>query len=122
MGQQPDFLIRDGVLKKYKGAGGTVVIPEGVEIIGEKAFYKRGDVQEVIMPAGIIEIRDKAFEQCDELESINLPGSLKEIGEKAFQNCEALQTDFRKGDGIGVALCPVYKSCGFIINHITQLI
>ena len=32
------------------------------------------------------------------------------------------QTDFRKGDGIGVALRPVYKSCGFIISNVTQLI
>lgn len=38
MGQQTDFLIRDGVLKKYKGAGGTVVIPEGVEIIVEGTY------------------------------------------------------------------------------------
>ena len=109
MGQQPDFLIRVGVLKKYKGAGGTVVIPEGVEIIGEKAFYRRGDVREVIMPAGIIEIRDKAFEQCDELESINLPGSLKEIGEKAFSGCGVKSVSIP--DGVTKIGARAYENC-----------
>ena len=35
-----DFIIRirKGVLTKYKGPGGDVVIPEGVTSIGENAF------------------------------------------------------------------------------------
>lgn len=36
-----DFVIQKDVLKRYKGSGGTVVIPEGVTKIGEFAF---GDV------------------------------------------------------------------------------
>ena len=34
-----DFVIKHGVLEKYKGPGGDVVIPEGVTSIGEDAFY-----------------------------------------------------------------------------------
>lgn len=33
-----DFVIENGVLKKYNGAGGDVVIPDGVTSIGECAF------------------------------------------------------------------------------------
>ena len=33
-----EFTIRDGVLKKYSGSGGAVVIPDGVKIIDREAF------------------------------------------------------------------------------------
>ena len=33
-----DFVIEDGVLKKYNGPGGDVVVPEGVTAIGANAF------------------------------------------------------------------------------------
>ena len=33
-----DFVIENGVLKKYTGKGGDVVIPEDVKEIGENAF------------------------------------------------------------------------------------
>jgi hypothetical protein len=33
-----DFKIENGVLKKYSGAGGVVVIPDSVTSIGEGAF------------------------------------------------------------------------------------
>ncbi len=34
------FEIEDGVLKKYLGSGGDVVIPDGVYEIGRSAFYE----------------------------------------------------------------------------------
>ena len=34
-----DFIIVGGMLKKYNGAGGDVVIPEGVTEIGDNAFF-----------------------------------------------------------------------------------
>ena len=33
-----DFVINNGVLEEYKGAGGDVVIPEGIAQIGDCAF------------------------------------------------------------------------------------
>ena len=38
MSNASDFIIENGVLKKYVGPGGDVVIPEGVTAIGELAF------------------------------------------------------------------------------------
>jgi hypothetical protein len=35
---ESDFVIEDGVLKKYNGAGGEVTIPEAVTTIGDSAF------------------------------------------------------------------------------------
>ena len=34
-----EFIVKNGILKTYKGAGGDVVIPEGVTSIGKRAFY-----------------------------------------------------------------------------------
>ncbi len=38
MENMQDFVIKEGVLDKYKGPGGDVVIPEGVTEIGNRAF------------------------------------------------------------------------------------
>ena len=39
MSNANDFVIENGVLTKYVGSGGDVVIPEGVNEIGAAAFY-----------------------------------------------------------------------------------
>ena len=38
MSNASDFIIENGVLTKYIGPGGDVIIPEGVTEIGFKAF------------------------------------------------------------------------------------
>ena len=38
MSSASDFIIIDGVLTKYTGPGGDVVIPAGVTSIGDSAF------------------------------------------------------------------------------------
>ena len=39
MSDLKDFVIEDGILLKYTGPDGDVVIPEGVTSIGEKTFF-----------------------------------------------------------------------------------
>ena len=39
MSNPSDFIIENGVLKKYVGPGGDVVIPEGVTTIQDFAFF-----------------------------------------------------------------------------------
>ena len=38
MENNQDFVIENGILKKYNGPGGDVTIPEGVTEIGSSAF------------------------------------------------------------------------------------
>ena len=38
MSNASDFVIENGVLKKYVGPGGDVVVPDGVTSIGKEAF------------------------------------------------------------------------------------
>ena len=60
MSNAGDFIIDNGVLKKYVGPGGDVVIPEGVSQIGTKAFFRCVSVTTVVIPEGVTEIDSEA--------------------------------------------------------------
>ena len=62
-----DFVIENGVLKKYKGNDAEVVIPDGVTSIG----------------SGV-------FSECINLTTITIPDSVTSIGDWAFYGCENL--------------------------------
>lgn len=57
MENKQDFVIKNGVLIKYRGPGGDVTIPECVTKIGRFAF-----------------------DGCTSLTDITIPGSVREIG------------------------------------------
>ena len=65
--QNSDFEIVDGVLKKYYGEGGDVVIPDSVTSIA-----------------------NWAFKGCSSLTSITIPDSVSSIGQSAFEGCSSL--------------------------------
>lgn len=58
-----DFEIQDGVLIKYKGKGGHVVIPDGVACIGFRAFDGCKNLTNITIPDSVTSIGDDAF-QC----------------------------------------------------------
>ena len=108
MSNASDFVINNGVLEKYVGPGGDVVIPDGVTSIGKEAFLRCRDLTGVELPESVTvideaaffgcgnlakitmprvkSIRDFAFSGCYSLESVNLPNSLERIGDWAFRN------------------------------------
>ncbi len=63
---------------------GDIVIPEGVRIIGRKAF-SGSKITSVTFPASLVEIQGKAFNKCKTLAVINFSTGLKTIGSRAFQ-------------------------------------
>ena len=90
MSNASDFVIEDGILKKYVGAGGSVVIPNGVKSIGQGAFRDCKSLVDVVVPEGVVKIYPDAFNACDGLTSIHLPSSLDKIGANAFRMCSML--------------------------------
>jgi hypothetical protein len=86
MSNPSDFVIDNGVLKKYKGSEADVAIPEGVTAIGKKAFFNCADIKSVIIPESVQTIGESAFWGCG-LTEVRIPGGVKKIGMRAFFNC-----------------------------------
>ncbi len=109
-----DFVIEDGVLTKYNGPGGDVVVPDGVTSIGRSVFAGRKDITGVKLPDGLISIgimsfegsgltsidmpdsvtiiKDSSFASCRKLTDVKLSNNLKTIEGYAFQYCESITT------------------------------
>ena len=99
---------------------GSIVIPEGVEFIKEKAFA-RTDITSVKLPSSLKYIGERAFAYCKHLEyvdfgdnkndvlsgneifyysaikNIEIPGSIKTIGYDCFQKCPIESVTFEEG-------------------------
>lgn len=98
-----DFVIKDGYLETVWKCDNKIVIPTGVEVIGELAFdikkapngidkyFNRGDIEEVEMPDTLVRIEPGAFRYCN-LKSVKLPSSLKAIGRLVFATNVNLET------------------------------
>lgn len=91
MSDPQDFIIENGVLTKYTGPGGTIVLPNGLREIGCGAFSGRRDLEgDVVIPEGVEIIRESAFYDCIKLRSVTLPESLLTIEFHAFLDCRSL--------------------------------
>ena len=89
------FYPPSGGIKTEKDADGNDVkavsytVPEGVETIRSKAFYKCYELTEITFPSTLKSIEEKAFFRCN-LQEILLPDGLEFIGKDAFAFCSAV--------------------------------
>ena len=65
------------------------VIPSGVDVIGQMAFYG-SDIEQIDIPASVSRIYPYAFAECHKLSSLTLSEGLEEIDSAAFLNCVSL--------------------------------
>ena len=79
----PLFEIENSVLKKVNLIENKIIIPEGVEEIGNHAFYK-SYVKEVVLPSTLKKIREGAFMNCNSLVKIIIPEGAETIDTFAF--------------------------------------
>ena len=72
----------------------SVVIPEGVEAIGEEAFSGCKSLKAVYLPKSLKEIEMDAFWGCENLTTISIPkgDSIEVIHKYAFSRCKSLET------------------------------
>ena len=91
-----DFLVINGVLKKYNGIDRNPVIPDNVTVIGSNSF-ESANIDSVTIPSSVETIEDSAF-LLSGLKSITIPASVKEIKGVAFGYCRELESVVIEGD------------------------
>lgn len=69
----------------------TVIIPEGVQRLGEYAFKGCTALETITLPESIKSIGDRAFEECSSLKEITLPEGLTVLGNYVFNYCQDLR-------------------------------
>ena len=85
-----NFEINNKILISYKGNDKTVIVPDGIMSIGEKAFSYCENLFNIQLPDSLTSIEDGAFSGCNNLTNIQLPDSLTLIGNWAFSSCSNL--------------------------------
>ena len=97
-----EFIVTDGVLKKYNGSRSDVVIPDRITRIGGGAFIRNDVIKSVVIPKSVREIGDYAFAYCTSLSKVTCPGNedtedsvvfsenLEYFGDHCFRGCTSL--------------------------------
>lgn len=62
----------------------SVVIPDGVAVIGNDAFSYCESLKSIIIPDSVTSIGESAFEGCSSLTSLVLPDSVTSIRNSSF--------------------------------------
>lgn len=96
----------DGVLYKYSGEGGDVVIPSHVNKIEDTAFLGCTSLTSVVIPDSVVFLGDNAFSGCTNLERVTLGTGL------VFLNGEAFGGKFTRGSTTYTG-CPSLKEVRF---------
>ena len=78
-----DFEISKTRFIKYHGVEREVVIPDGITVIGKKAFWS-STVRNVLIPDSVTDIEFGAF-AYSALSTLYIPASVKKIGDEAFE-------------------------------------
>ena len=95
----------------------TIILPEGLQEIGNYALYNARHLEQITIPAGVTRIGESAFEECRSLESVTFAGTaLREIDDWAFYNCHSLK-DITIPEGV----TSIGKAAFFDCSHLNEL-
>lgn len=87
------FVIWNGVVLDGKPVNGVLEIPDTATGIAVRAFaYYGEELTTVIIPDGVTVIGEDTFRGCESLKSVSIAGTVKEIKEDAFAYCKTLES------------------------------
>ena len=75
----------------------TLVLPETLEIIGDRAFENCTRLRGVYIPDSVESIGESAFRNCIDMESVSISVGTTTIGKDAFDGCASLMYIFYEG-------------------------
>jgi uncharacterized repeat protein (TIGR02543 family) len=91
-----DVIISEGVQsigdRAFQNCTGLaeITLPNSLTHLGIRAFYKCENLKSVTIGSGLTTIPDYAFYKCIELENVTMTDGVTEIGRYAFRGCENL--------------------------------
>lgn len=88
------FTVEKGILTKYTGPGGDVVLPTGITRIGKMAFFGsngRNDINSITLSDGVEYIESWAFFGCASTKIITIPNTVECIEYGGFTGCPKLE-------------------------------
>ena len=79
--------------KAFKGCSALVEIeiPVSVTAVGTNVFEECTSLDEVVIPDGVETLEEAAFKGCTSLKKVTIPDSVKKICNEAFYNCDRLE-------------------------------
>jgi hypothetical protein len=83
-------VITQDMVRPYQNTVTHITIPEGVEVINEKAFWHFEKLIAVDLPDSLTTIEDFTFAGCTGLTSVTFPNNLTTIGDSVFLRCTGL--------------------------------
>jgi len=89
-GKMWKYTFTDDIWHGHKSEIVSVSVGDGVESIGDYAFYQCSALTSVDLPDSLKTICDYAFSDCDSLVSVSFPEGIKEIHNGAFKGCTSL--------------------------------
>lgn len=110
MSELNDFIIKEGVLEKYIGAGEEVEIPECITVIGREAFYGCKILKSITIPSSVAKIGFSAFSWCVSLTNITLPSSVENVDDYAFSFCKSLKKIILSNNLKSIGCC-AFEGC-----------
>ncbi len=88
----------------------SVVIPQGVTVIGVNSFCDCKQLESVTIPNSVQTIGEMAFQFCPKLASVTIPNSVVTIERYAFDRCSSLAT-LSIGEGVTNIGKDAFSSC-----------
>ena len=111
--KQSDFEIKNGVLLKYTGTtDDTIILPNEVREIAANCFAQ-SNIRKIVLNEGLEVIGDFAFYKSS-IEQLNFPTTLKVVGEHAFEDCSFLSEVDLSKTVLRTISASAFWGCGII--------
>lgn len=81
----------------------TIILPESIKTIGERAFQNNNITGEIIFPEGLLSIGKSAFDGCNSINALKFPSTLQTIHSGAFANCYSVSSIVCSAEQVPIA-------------------